>query len=183
LGIWNHIELIGGLPTETPRDLAETKEFIQAHADCIDIYSLNPFFLYAGSPLHLHPERHGIRLRQSAGQKHDYFDWDENIGIFSEEFDEIGGLSWEEKDKQISASTESLMRTIEETAPPVGIDYIHINLLMYFYAIFGHQDKALIRKLMKISTARFKPYNLDSFMRPPSYQKHKFRRVLKELPT
>lgn len=181
LGIWNHVELIGGLPTETEQDVAATADFLRAHADVIDVHSLNPFYLYSGSPLRNEPHSHGIALRPKTPNP-DYFDYDENIGIYSEKFDELGGLSWEQKDRQISAATETLLKTIAEINPPVGIDYIHINLLMYLYAVYGHERKDLIRKLMRICTAKFKPYNVDFFLRPPFYEKHKFRRVLKETP-
>ena len=102
------------------------------------------------------------------------------MGVLSERFDEIGGLPWEKKNRQIVASTLSLKKTIDAVSPPVGIDYIHINLLMFLYDIFGHEKKPLIRKLMKICTARFKPYDVDFFMRPPAYKKHQFSRVPKE---
>ena len=165
LGLWNNIELIGGLPTEKEADIRATTAFIRSNSDIIDAYSLNPFYLARISPLYCQPERHGITLRPPVGPQ-DYISAEDKVCRHIDKFDEIGGLSWEEKDDQIRASTRRIADTIISVAPPVNIEGYHINLLMYLYGIFGHARKGLIRKLMRVATARFKPYYQDTFIVP-----------------
>ena len=167
IGIWNNIELIGGLPTETEADVRATEDFIEAHRDVIDVYSLNPFYLPQVSPLYRHPEAFGIRLRPSAGPR-EFLGADDQIHANVNGFDEKDGPAWKAKRAQIETSTRRLAEAIEKASPPVNIEGLHIDLLMYLYGIFGHGKKGLIRKLMRTATALFKPCSSGTFVRSPS---------------
>ncbi len=180
LGIWNHIELIGGLPTETEADIGETVSFLRRNAAHIDAYSINPFFLYSTSPFGREPKKFGLRLRRAApGTEMDLFSAVETPNNFSEKFDEISGLTFEQKDAQIRRSTRILAETVKEVASERAIDFEHIHLLMYLYSIFGHGRKDLIRRIFGLLTRRFKPYNLDEFLSSVHFRKHDYDRVLK----
>ncbi len=181
LGIWNHIELIGGLPTETEDDLNETVSFLRRNAAHIDAFSINPFFLYPTSPFGREPGKFGLRLRRAApGTRMDLFSAVETPNNFSEKFDEIGGLTFEQKDAQIRRSTRILAETVKEVASERAIDFEHIHLLMYLYSVFGHGRKDLIRRIVGLLTRRFKPYNLDEFLSSVDFRKHDYDRVLRE---
>lgn len=177
LGIWNHIELIGGLPTETEADTLATCDFIRRHARVIDTYSLNPFFLNRGSPFYRSPAEFGLRLRPSGGAW-DYLDTDERVGDFSERFDEEGGPAWERKTLQIRASTAALAAAIEEAAGVKWIDFEHIWLLMALYRRLGHSRKKAIKEHADLFTSRFRPFSGDAFVETCRYRKHEYRREL-----
>ena len=176
-GIWNHIELIGGLPTETEADIRATTDFIGANKDIIDTYSLNPFSLYRNSAFFREAGKFGLKPHNAAG-KADYFNPDTQVGNFSERFDEAGGLEWKDKDRQIEKSTGAIARAIGRASSYKAIDYEHIHLLMCLYSKLGHSRKSTIRKVMSVLTMRFKPYNLDFKMTSFGYRKHKYHRVL-----
>ena len=183
LGIWNHIELIGGLPTETEAELQETVAFLRRNSAHIDTYSINPFFLYPSSPFCREPEKFGLRLRRAGeGSRPDPLSAVEAPGNFSERFDEIGGLTFEQKDAQIRRSTRILGETVKELATLRAIDFEHIHLLMFLYSAFGHGKKELIRRIATLLTMRFMPYNLDKFLSAVDFRKHEYDRVLKEKP-
>ena len=181
LGIWNHIELIGGLPTETEADMQETVSFIKSHSEHIDAYSINPFFMYPSSPFCLEPEKFGLKLHaKGRGAKPDPFSATEAAGNFSERFYEIGGLKFADKDAQIRRSTRLLAETVKEVSSERAIDFEHIHLLMYLYGALGHGQKPLIRKVVRLLTRKFMPYNLEHFIPAGDFMKHDYDRVLKE---
>jgi hypothetical protein len=170
LGIINHIELIGGLPGETAADLELTEDFIRRNRDCVDIYSLNPFYLYAGSPFAKNAADFGIELlpRPAGGAA--------RAGAFSERFNEIGGLKWKAKDRQIAESTRRLSEVINGVSSYGAIDYEHMHLRVLLYRKLGHRNKALISRIVALMTRSFKPYNVDGFI-PGGYFKHKWART------
>lgn len=176
-GIWNHIELIGGLPTETEEDTQATVDFIGRNKDIIDTYSLNPFFLYRSSPFFRQAGKFGLKPHAAAGRA-DYFNPDTQVGSFSERFDEAGGLKWEQKNRQIMRSTGEVAAAIDRASSSKAIDYEHIHLLMCLYSKLGHARKSTIRKLMRVLTMKFKPYNVNSKITGFAYRKHEYRRVL-----
>ncbi|HAF95811.1 MAG: hypothetical protein A2X34_00115 [Elusimicrobia bacterium GWC2_51_8] len=180
LGIWNHIELIGGLPTETEADIGETAAFIRRHSDFVDTYSINPFFMYASSPFYREPEKFGLRrLTGKPELELDPFSAEETANNFSERFDEIGGLRFAQKDAQIRRSTRLLAETVENVSSERAIDFEHVHLLMCLYSALGHSQKGRIRRVVKSLTRRFKPYNLDCFISSVAFKKHDYHRVLR----
>ena len=158
LGIWNHIELVGGMPTENDDDVTGTVEFIKANREFIDVYSLNAYYLFKTSPLYRAPERYGISVRPPRTRV-DHLTQDDTLWREMPRYDERGGLSWEEKDRQIIGSMERITGAIKDYAPPVRIEHVPIHLLMYLYSVFGHENKQLIRKLVQIATTEARPHD------------------------
>ncbi|MFA5139168.1 MAG: radical SAM protein [Elusimicrobiota bacterium] len=163
LGIWNHIELIAGLPTETDSDIEETTAFIRDNARHIDTFALNPFYLYKTAPLYREARAFGIRPQPEAIAVRDYFSVDGGVGNISEKFDEVGGLAWPEKALQIRRSTRALAEAVRKASSIGAIDHDHVHLLMYLYARLGHGRKDLIRRVFKRCTRAFKPYHMANF--------------------
>ena len=180
IGIWNHVELIGGLPTEKPQDVEATIKFVEETKDIIDVYSLHPFYLYTDAPLYREPEKFGLRIRPNPAPspEHYFSNPVTKVGEFTERFDEVGGLTWEEKDRQILESAKAVADAIGRTFSYRALEWGHVQLLMCLYDKFGHEKKALIRKIMQILTVRFKPYNLDFFLEKFEFNKNKLRLVL-----
>jgi hypothetical protein len=171
LGIMNHIELIGGLPGETEEDILRTEAFIRCNRTYVDVYSLNPFYLYRSSPFARQASSFGLKvLPQAAGAA-------ARAGAFSERFDEVGGLKWPEKDRQIAASARRLSEAISGVSSYGAIDYEHIHLRVFLYRKLGHRNKALIGKIVGLMTGSFRPYNLDTFISGAEYFKHKWSRT------
>ncbi|MCG2726764.1 MAG: radical SAM protein [Elusimicrobia bacterium] len=177
IGIWNHVEFIGGMPTETESDIRATVKFIKENLDNINVYSLNPFSLYLGSPFYRESKKFGLILHPKTNDA-DYLKSDEKVGDFSECFDEVNGMKWNKKTVQIMASTKIIAKVIGLKAGHKWIDFEHIHLLMCLYRKLGHAQKPLIKKIMDIMTYKFKPYHCDFFLSDINYNKHNYRRVL-----
>jgi pyruvate-formate lyase-activating enzyme len=174
LGIWNHIELIGGLPTETDDDIRQTADFIRANAPHIDTYALNPLYLYRGAPFFREAAGFGIvPLPASAGLQDHLRTENLLLGNLVERFDEAGGLPWRLKAEQIKRSTRVLAETIADVSSFGAIDQDHIHLLMFLYARLGHSRKGIIRGIFKRCTRSFRPYHASG-----SYTCTDFRRKL-----
>ncbi|MBU2530019.1 MAG: radical SAM protein [Elusimicrobia bacterium] len=177
IGIWNHMEFIGGMPTESENDILATINFIKENLDNINVYSLNPFSLYPGSPFYRDSKKFGLILHPEA-ENVDYLKSDEKVGNFSERFDEIKGMKWNKKTAQIMDSTRLIAKAIGTNAGDKWIDFEHIHLLMSLYRKLGHNQKPLIKKIMDIMTYKFKPYHCDFFLSDINYNKHNYQRVL-----
>jgi len=164
LGIWNHIELIGGLPTETDAELKETTAFIRDLADVVDQYTVSPFTLYRQSPFFKQAQRYGLSLRSGNAQEQWQFSCaDCKTGATSEAFDEVGGLPWPRKQAQVRSSSETLASTIQAVAPYGAMNRDHTHLLFHLYRLLGHGQKGLIRRIFRTATRRFRPYHMDRF--------------------
>lgn len=166
IGIWNHIELIAGFPTESARDVEATVSSIDDIKDFVDIYTLNPFYLYPNSRFYREQEKFGIKVVPYPPLQFMNFFYPlyRIVEQYSLKFDEVGGLSWKEKNEQIIASTKALAGKIDSIATFRAIGNEHLYLLMCLYDKLGHENKEMIRKLVRILTVRFKPYNLNFFM-------------------
>ena len=60
-GIWNHTFFFFGFPTETMADAQDTVNFVYAHGDAIHSASPGEFVLERYSPVHLAPQKYGVR--------------------------------------------------------------------------------------------------------------------------
>lgn len=103
-GIYNAIEIIAGLPHEEDEDIETTVEFLKRNRQYVDQVFLNPFSLITGSLMHKNPEQYGLtNIRPVAtifNKKPDeVYSW-----IQRYTFDEVNGLPWKEKVKQIERS-------------------------------------------------------------------------------
>ena len=164
LGIWNHIELIGGLPTESAADLRETTGFIRELSGVVDQYTVSPFTLYRQSPFFRQAARFGLSLHPGdAGARWESSCADRKTGETSEAFDEVGGLSWPRKQAQVRASSRALAEAIQEAAPFGAMNRDHTNLLFHLYRLLGHGQKPLIRRVLRAAAGRFRPYHMDRF--------------------
>ncbi|MFA5139166.1 MAG: radical SAM protein [Elusimicrobiota bacterium] len=177
LGLWNQINVVGGLPTETDEDIRETVGFLRASARHVDTYAVNPFYLYREAPFYLEAGKFGLRPLPSPAGGEDYFSADARAGYVTERFDEIGGLAWAEKDAQIRRSARTVAETIAEVSSFGVIDQDHTHLLMYLYGRLGYGRKDLIRRIFKSCSRSFKPYHMPDFYRCRRYPKQDYVRV------
>ncbi len=166
LGIWNHIELIAGFPSETRADVDATLAFMDTIRSHVDLYTLNPFYLYPNSRIFREQARFGVRVLPYPEMKKMNFFYPVNriVEQYSMKFEERGGRGWEQKDRQIVESTKAIAAKIDSIATYRAIGNEHVYLLNSLYRRFGPRRKPLIRKLVHVLTRRFKPYNLDFFM-------------------
>ncbi|OGR45262.1 MAG: hypothetical protein A2X35_03185 [Elusimicrobia bacterium GWA2_61_42] len=185
IGIWNHIELIAGFPTETQKDVDATLRHIDSIKEFVDIYTLNPFYLYPNSRINREQARFGVKVLPYPPLQFMNFFYPiyRIIEQYSLKFDEVGGLKWEEKNRQIIESTKAVAGKIDSVATFRAIGNEHLYLLMCLYDKLGHDNKELIRKMVKILTLKFKPYNLNFFMDDfrTSFSKEKDMRIFQPL--
>ncbi len=101
------------------------------------------------------------------------------IEQYSLKFDEIGGAKWEEKNEQIIESTKTIARKIDSIATYRAMGNEHLYLLMCLYDKLGHENKSLIRNMVRVLTLKFRPYNLNFFMTDfrTSFSKEKDLRI------
>ena len=133
LGFWNQLLLITGLPTETPDDLAEFTVFLERTAGVVDGFNVSPFYLISSSLMGAFPERYGLQLRRNES------------GLLEDAaFDEVGGLSWEEKRAAIDHSTAVVNATLQRVKPEpkYWAGSIDLELLFLLYDRLGHARKA-----------------------------------------
>ena len=133
LGIWNHLLLITGLPTETEEDVQHFIDFLERAKDYSHGYSISSFYLISTSLMGAFPERFGLELLPNPS------------GLLEDQaFNEIGGLSWEEKKKQIVHSTEVVTNTIRQLKvdPKYWSGAIDLELIFWLYDRLGHDNKA-----------------------------------------
>jgi hypothetical protein len=167
LGITNHIELIAGLPYETEEDINITVNFIKENSNYIDIYTLNSFYLYPNSYFFINSEKFGIRIiNYKKMENMNFFPKDSrtSVGRFSYMFDEISGLKWKEKNKQIIKSTQIIANTIRKYSGLKKFGNEHVHLSFMLYDKLGY-NKPLIKKILNILTQKFIPYNLDFYLK------------------
>lgn len=139
-GIWNHVLLITGLPTETPEDVKEMEAWLRQTDPFVDAYTVGSFHMAQNSPFHKHPEKFGFGLGKA-------------LPLYSQsEFDEKGGLAWREKDEQNLRSNRHIVDFINRmkgTPKLTGTRMEDSHLLMYLYRALGRGRKELIRKLYR----------------------------------
>lgn len=59
-GIYNHLYMICGFPTETRAEFRDTLDFLRTHAEHIHVVHRSLFSLEVGSPIYASPEKFGI---------------------------------------------------------------------------------------------------------------------------
>lgn len=135
-GIWTGVEVICGLPHETDADIKLTIDFLLKNKDYIDKIYCNMFDLRPSSMMRLYPQDYGIENIREVNLHSDLA----NFVQFS--FDEVNGLKWEDKKRQI---IESFSRIAGETKSLCDIpNYLQEHLLFYLYDNF--HDKTIIKK-------------------------------------
>lgn len=132
LGIWNHLLLITGLPTETEEDTKHFIDFLEQSADYANAYSISSFYLISSSLMGAFPERYGLEMLANPS------------GLLEDQaFDERGGLRWADKKRQIVHSTEVITDAIRRIKkdPKYWSGAIDLELLFWLYERLGHDNK------------------------------------------
>ena len=119
-GIYNSLEVIAGFPSETDEDIEATVQMLHRLRPWVDQMYLNPFSLITGSMMHKEPEKYGLTNVQPVAtifqrNPDQVYSW---IQRFT--FDEVGGLLWKDKIKQIERS----YRRVHETQLELGLGEI-----------------------------------------------------------
>jgi radical SAM superfamily enzyme YgiQ (UPF0313 family) len=136
-GIYNSLEVVAGLPTETDEDIEETVNLIKALRSRVDQVYLNPFSLITGSLMQKIPEKYGITNVKPVAtifqrNPDQVYSW---IQRFT--FDEVDGLKWPDKIKQIERS----YRRVHETVLELNLGGHDLQTLFQRYTKFGDKSK------------------------------------------
>jgi len=134
LKILTQIDVICGFPYETEQDVDATIKFIKKNRESIMAVDLNKFYL--NGLMQSFPERYGIKRLQE--EEKFYGNWS------TIPFDEIYGLSWEEKVKQTIHFFNEIQKAIEEEFKPPMLNFNDIGDV--FFAIL---NPSLIDKVFK----------------------------------
>jgi len=103
--IFTRVNLLPCFPGETASDLASTLEWVRANGPFIDDLAPSSFYLDADSPIGRDPGRFGLRprgARELSGE--DRFRKSPRAATY----DEVGGLSWEEREATLRPAEEAL---------------------------------------------------------------------------
>lgn len=111
------VNLLACYPGETREELQETCTWVRENAFAIDDIAPSSFYLTADSPLGRKPERYGIRIRGPRVLQGD--------GKFRKSpdslmYDEIDGLTWEEREPSFEEAERSLYRAWVEGRMDLG---------------------------------------------------------------
>ncbi len=135
LGIWNEVEIICGLPHETDEDIRMTQDFLGRNSDYIDWVHLHKFKLLY-SKLLKYPDRYGIEnIRQKPDPRYP-----------GKAFDEVGGLAWEAKDRQIEESYRILHQLTVDLLHDRGYNSSDESFIRLFALFSRIDDKSKVRE-------------------------------------
>jgi len=133
VGIWNHMLLITGLPQETTEDTKAFVDFLERSKDYANGYSVSSFYLIETSLFGAFPEEFNINMHTNAS------------GLLEDQgFDEVGGLTWTDKKKQIVESTQIITDAIQriKVEPKYWSGAIDLELIFWLYHRLGRERKA-----------------------------------------
>ncbi len=133
-GIWTGVEVICGLPHEQDSDVEETIAFLNKNKRYINTLYINQFDLRDGSIFLPQAKNLGIEnifiINQYANEEFSNF---HKYG-----YDEIGGLRWQDKRRQIINSYKKLLNNTEGNS---FFTYELEHLLFFLYNKFGDKQK------------------------------------------
>lgn len=137
-GIYNSLEVIAGMPGETDEDIEDTVALLHRLRPWVDQMYLNPFSLITGSMMHKQPEKYGLTNVKPVAtifqrNPDQVYSW---IQRFT--FDEVDGLLWKDKIKQIERS----YRRIHEVQLELGLGGHDLHTLFQRFAKYG--EKSLV---------------------------------------
>lgn len=139
-GIWNHVLLITGLPTETWDDVRELEAWLKATDPFVDAYTVGSFHMAQNSPFQKNPEKFGFSLGSP-------------IRMYAQsEFGEKRGLSWKRKALQNERTNRHVVDFIDRMKGSLKHTSTRMedsHLLMYLYRSLGHGRKDLIREIYR----------------------------------
>ncbi|MDE2027125.1 MAG: radical SAM protein [Candidatus Omnitrophica bacterium] len=154
-GLWTGVQVIAGFPHETKEDIQSTVDFIIDCAPYLDVVKLQKFYLRRYTYMHSDAKKYGItNIRE-------YDDLPELVvrqrGQNRYRFDEIGGLEWNQKEKQIERSYRTFDRLITEYRLKSYSPRDELNILFYLYECL--EDKKRIKSAFDIYQAELKKVN------------------------
>ena len=130
-GIWMVTDLICGLPYERNKDIIQTRNFLLRNKKYINGILTNTFIMMKNSPFAIHPKKYGLKLYQKNYSVNDIANGQDitvsNFGGIN--FDEIYGLKWEKKSRQIANSAKFFKELIREKFPNQFYSWYPIFLL------------------------------------------------------
>lgn len=137
-GIWNHVLLITGMPTETEADVREMEGWLSDTKDLVNAYTVGSFHMADGSPFQKDPEKFGFNLKDA-------------MKLYCQtEYDEKDGLAWREKQRQNAENNGRIRAFIDDlkgSRKPTATRMDDSHLLMYLYRTLGHGRKREIERL------------------------------------
>ncbi|OAB55266.1 hypothetical protein AY600_13840 [Phormidium willei BDU 130791] len=143
-GIFNGIEIIVGLPTESEAEFAETLDFIDRNAAHIDEVWPNAFYLNSHSAMRVDGARYGIAETRDVNRS---LMKDQVPGSFAATytFDEADGLSWADKQRQLEDRMGRMVAFIAERGlyPMAWEHEQQPNLLSWCYRQAGDKAEAV----------------------------------------
>lgn len=136
-GIWTGVEIICGLPHEEDSDIEKTAIFLNRNKEHINSLYFNQFNLKEGSLLLEHPKTFGIENIIEINQ---YANKDKEFDDFNRySYDEINGLKWRYKKRQIADSYKRLLGNTYWTNYFPAYEYEHF--LFFLYNKFSDKQK------------------------------------------
>lgn len=154
LGIWTGIEIICGLPHEKEEDVQATIEFLTLNKEYINRFYYNTFDLRGGSLLFHRPNNYGIKNIFDVNEVVSYEErkYSKNFTQFG--FDEIGGLKWEDKKKQILNSYDRVVNAMGgyEGFPT----YEEEHFLFFLYKKYGHDIEKIKQIFVRVAQEKGK---------------------------
>ncbi|MGM5483200.1 MAG: B12-binding domain-containing radical SAM protein [Nanobdellota archaeon] len=130
-GIWLVTDFITGLPYERNSDIIKTSKFLMDNRRYINGVLTNGFIMMKSSPFAQNPKKYGLKLHKKEYSVDDITsDRDITISNFGGiNFDEIHGLSWEQKKIQQSNSSVYFSKFIKKNYPKQVYSWYPIFLL------------------------------------------------------
>jgi hypothetical protein len=96
-GIWNHLYVFFGFPTESRAEVQETIDFLISNKDIIRSFNIGSFVLYKGAPIMKCPQEYGISSID-CGQNADFnlaYNYTVSSGLTCTEAQELSNVYWE----------------------------------------------------------------------------------------
>ena len=133
-GILSGLEIILGFPGETREDLQITVDFINRNKAYLNTVYCNILYVEKTSKLYSFPERYGIKNLSDVAYS------DASLSNLKLGYDEINGLSWEERLKYMARAHDYVLaETGNEDFKPLY--YEHEHLMFYLYSKFKDKKK------------------------------------------
>ncbi len=142
-GIWSGVEVICGLPHENEEDIESTIAFLNTNKKYINRIYLNYFDLREGTPLYKTPDQYGLK-RIFEVDRYAKKDFSSYVRFG---FDEIDGLEWPDKEKEIEYS----LKKVQESCTQGFRYFTDEHLLFFLYSNFDDKKeiKSIYLKILK----------------------------------